>query len=166
MSSGAGAPTRLINTKTHPYVGMVGGAPGKAVFIHGQADPQGLEAGRPVWIPIEFNPVAAYDTADTTISIPSGFTLFSLLEYSSQAASFAIQIYDVKGEAWLGDKLADVRLVAGQPGNTATSGGGGVLIDHYPYTFEEDEPEIFIRVVNQASVSADLMIALHGVIVE
>lgn len=157
MASGSANPIRLINTKLNPYWGMLGGAPQSSLFIHGQTNPPGLEGGRPAWIPLEFGAVAAYDTADSILNLPAGFVLLSLLEFSNQAANFAIQIYDVVAESWLTDKLADARLLCGQ--------GAAPLIDNSPWQFEGDEPQVFVRVVNQAVVTADIMIALFGVII-
>jgi hypothetical protein len=157
MSSGAGAPTRLLNTKVNPYWGMVKkNTPQAAVYIHGQASPPGFEGGLPTWIPIEFPAVAAFDTQDGVLQLPSGFTLFSVSQFSTQAAGFAVQLYDVDSQMWTSDKLADARILAGQAGLS--------LIERVPHTFDGREPQVFVRVVNQAAVQADISIALVGVV--
>jgi len=157
MSSGAALPTRLINTRPNPYWGMLKGSAQKSCFIHGQTNPPGYEGGRPAWIPIEFTGIPAYDTQDAILNLPAGFVLLALLQYSSQAASFAVQLYDVIAEAWLTDKLADARLLAGQ--------AGSVLIDNSPWQFEGSEPQVFVRAVNQSANAANVQLTLHGVIV-
>jgi len=158
MASGAGAPTRLLNTQVNPYWGMLKkNVPQAAVYIQGQAHPPGFEGGLPTWIPLEFAAVAAFDTQDGTIQLPSGFTLFCLLGYTSQPDSgIAVQAYDVDSERWISDKLADGRILTGQK--------GAVLIERVPHTFDGKEPQVFIRVVNQAAAQADISIALFGVV--
>lgn len=161
MSSGASAPTRLLNKQVNPYWGMVvKNSPQVAVYIQGQTHPPGFEGGLPTWIPLEFPSVPAYDAQDGVISLPAGFTLLCLLEYSTQAAGFAMQVYDVASSEWLSDKLADSRLMAGQL-------GVGIL-DRIPHTFEPDaqgnDAQLFIRITNQASVAADIMVAAYGVV--
>ena len=161
MSSGASAPIRLLNQQTNPYWGMVDkNTPQSAVYIHGQAHPAGFEGGLPTWVPIEFEEVPAYEAQDGVISLPDGFTLFCLLGYSDQAAGVAFQAYDVASGRWLSDKLAEGGLLTGI--------GGGALIDRVPHTFVQDadgnDPQIFVRVSNQSDQTADIMIALFGVV--
>ncbi len=161
MSSGASAPIRLMNKQVNAYWGMVDkNTPQSAVYIHGQAHPPGFEGGLPTWIPIEFESVAAYEAMDGILSLPNEFTLLCLLGYSSQAAGVAFQLYDACTNRWISDKLAEGGLLTGI--------GGGALIDRVPHTFVQDaqgnDPQIQIRVSNQAAVAADIMIALYGVV--
>lgn len=161
MSSGASGPTRILNTQVNPYWGMLKkNDPQSGVYIHGQKMPPGFEGGAPAWIPVEFPQVPIYDTQDSTIPLPAGFTLMALLGFSTQAPWFAFQAYDVNAERWIVDKLVDARVVAGDK--------GFVLIERSPYTFEPDEEgndaQIFIRVANQAPAVADIQLALYGIV--
>lgn len=157
MSSGAGAPTRLMNTQVNPYWGMLDkNVAETSVYIQGQAHPPGFEGGVPSWIPVEFPAVLAFDTQDSVIPLPKEFTLLCLLGYSTQAAGIAIQAYDVDSGRWIADKLADGRLITGQL--------GFALIERVPRTFSGENPQLFVRVVNQAAATADVMVALYGVV--
>lgn len=158
MSSGAAQPTRLINTKVNPYWGMVAkNSPQTAVYVQGQKEPPGFEGGQPVWIPIDFPAVAAFDTQDSLISLPENFTLLTLLRQSTQpAAGFAFQLYEKNAQEWFGSQLVEAGLVAGAK--------GFALIDRVPHSFDGDEPQILVRVVNQAAATADIQVALYGII--
>ena len=157
-------PERLINSRVHTYWGMVDKQqPQTAVYIHGQDLPPGLEGGMPAWIPVDFPAVPAFDTQDTVVNLPRDFSMLSVLAFSSQAASAAFAVLDVVSGRWIVDKLGDARLFAGSTGYA--------LIDRVPHNFDdpatnpqEKEPQLFIRVVNQAAAQAEIQVAFFGIV--
>lgn len=159
MSSGAMAPTRLMNTKINPYWGMIDkNTPQSAVFRQGQQSPPGLEGGFPTFVYAEFPAIAAFDTQDLTFFVPDDFTLLGFVGKATQmdGGGFSYQLYDVNRDIWLNDRLVNFQCAAGT--------GARQLIEREPYDFVSEKAQVLLRVANHAIEVNDIMFALYGIV--
>jgi hypothetical protein len=164
MGSGAGAPTRLIGVAVNPLWGMLPKTAQKAIFNQGQHSAEGFEGGWPMWAIAEFNQVQPYDTVDSMIDLPDGFTLLSILGISYQVGGeapntfdrFAFELYDVNREQWFFEKLVNDGVRAGH--------GNSPLFEKAPYSFAPQNAQCLVRVAEQLGNTANIQVILFGVV--
>jgi hypothetical protein len=164
MGSGAAGPTRLIGVAVNPLWAMLPKTPQKAIFNQGQHSAEGFQGGWPQWAIAEFNSVQPYDTVDSTIDLPDGFTLLAILGISYQAAGgdigaggeYAFELYDVNREQWFFEKITKR--------GTRSGGGNSPLFEKAPYSFVPQNAQCTVRVSEQLGIASNIQVILFGVV--
>lgn len=147
-------PVRLMNMEQNPFVGMIPHPWQKAIFVHGDPQPVGLEGGTPIWVFADFS-VPAQQTQDARLPLPNRFVLFSAMASSDQAASFRMQLYDVNRKRRLIERPVNAGNYAGN--------GASPAFASVPYAFVNLDAQCMVRAVNLATVTAVIQVILHGV---
>lgn len=158
---------RIINTQQNRRVGMIPKVFQRNIYRHGELYPAGLEGGCPSWVYAEMT-LAAQATDDTTLALPVGFNLLSMMGISllydastppvlqNTQGDFRVQIYDVNGQR---------DFIPGKAVNGGNIGGnlGRVSFLTHPYFFAGDEPQVQIRLSNlNAQFQAQVQFCLYG----
>lgn len=140
----------------------------KDVYIVGDGSvfDMAIQGGTPSWIPCDFNPLGASKTGRSKLPLPDNFTLLAFLASASSnvKGGFRVNIYDINRRIRLTERPVNFNAMAGTGSSPLFLGGDwGASRYALPYSFQPDNAQVMITVVNLETVANTIEFVLYGV---